>query len=430
MSNYTSILTTKQAIAEANRCHHCKTPACQRGCPISNDISEFLGALGRGDIGEACRIILRKSNLPAICGRVCAHELQCEGHCIRNKNGEGIRIGMCERFIADFSAENEIPLIKIPQKTRGRIGVIGSGPAGLTVAGDLVKEGFDVTVFEAQPEPGGLLMYGIPGFRLPHYVVRNEIRQLETFGVRFVTNCLIGQDTTVDKLFSEGFDALFIGSGTAVSNDLDMPGRDLNGIVLSSYLLRMDALWHSGQVLRSDVPMESGNRVLVVGGGNSAMDTARTAMRLGAAGVTVIIRESEANILALETEYQAAVAEGTQFLFEHSPKEFQGENGQLIALLASSPQDEKLIPCDKVFLAIGSRPANRIVSTTTGIDVNEGGYVICKERPFGMTTRRGVFAGGDVVHKPTNVVLAMRDAKKVAVGIREYVDAVKLLEIS
>lgn len=419
----------KAAVKEANRCLNCRVPKCKDGCPISNDISEFIAAIAQGDLGAAYRIISRKSNLPAICGRVCAHEAQCEGHCILNKDGNPIRIGMLEKTAADFYFEMELPMERIPQKIRGKVAIIGSGPAGLTVAGDLAKKGFETTVFEALEEPGGILLYGIPSFRLSKKIVRREVRNIEMLGVRFKTNCVIGRDITIDRLVEEGYDSVFIGSGTALSKDLELPGRDLGGIVQSSYLLRMNYLFRSGQVDREEVPVNPGDNVLVIGAGNVGIDSARTAKRLGAGSVTVVYRGTKEKMSALPSEFAASYDDGVKFLFEHSPKEFLGKDGKLEALRVSVAGQNIDLPCSKIFLAIGSRPANRIVSTTKGIDVDADGYVIIKERPYGMTTRKGIFAGGDVVHRPATVVLAMKEAKKVAAGMMEYINAVKLLEL-
>lgn len=422
-------LTIKEAITEANRCLNCKKPGCKVGCPISNDIPEFLSALGKGNIGEARSIIARKSNLPAVCGRVCAHELQCEGHCVLGKKGAPIQIGKLERFIADFDFKMNLSSDQITAKTRGKVAVIGSGPAGLTVAGDLAKMGFNVTIYEALPEPGGVLLYGIPEFRLPKEVVRREILRIEAQGVNFLTNSVAGEAFTVDELFAKGYDAVFIGSGTAVSKELNLPGKELDGVIQSSYLLRMITLYNSGQIDRHEVPVHQGDTVMVIGAGNVAMDAARSAVRMGAESVSVVYRGDQSTMPALKSEYEGAVADGVRFLWNHSPKAYIGVEGHVAALEVDGPQGTVQLPLNKVFLAVGSRPANRIVSTTSGIEVDEYGYVISRERPYGMTTRKGVFAGGDVVHQPATVVLAMKEAKRVAEGVAAYVDAVKLLEL-
>lgn len=421
--------TIKEAITEAKRCLNCKNPSCRKGCPIENDIPGFIHQLSMGNMGAAMSIINEKSNLPAICGRVCPHENQCQGHCILYAKGKGIQIGKLERFVADFDTDMSLLRERLPQKTRGKVAVIGSGPAGLTVAGDLARQGFGVTIFDSQEEAGGVLMYGIPEYRLPKAVVRKEIEKIEALGVTFVLKCVVGRDITVDQMFEMGYDAIFIGTGTSLPNDLNVPGSKLHGIVQSSYLLHMVSIYNQNIVDRSHVPMKIGENVGIIGCGNVAMDAARTALRMGAASVSVIYHRTEAEMSATPTEYQEAVNEGIKFLWETSTKEFIGnDDGKVTGIRADTPEGEKEIPFDRIFLAIGSRPANRIVSTTTGIDVDKYGYVIIKERPYGMTTRKGVFAGGDVVHHPQTVVLAMKAAKQVAAGIAQYVDAVKLLE--
>lgn len=422
--------TTKEAIDEAKRCLNCKNPSCKKGCPIDNDIPDFIHQLSMGNMGDAMRIINEKSNLPAICGRVCPHEKQCQGHCVLYAKGKGIQIGKLERFIADFDTEMNLIREKLPQKTRGKVAVIGSGPAGLTVAGDLARQGFNVTIFEGQSEAGGVLMYGIPEYRLPKAVVTKEIQKIEALGVNFILNCLVGRDITIDQLFQQGYDAIFIGTGTALPKDLNVPGNTLRGIVQSSYLLHMVTIFNQNIVSRDAVPMHEGDRVAVIGCGNVAMDAARTAVRMGASSVTVLYHRTEADMSAIPSEYQEAVKEGVKFMWKTSTKEFLGDgDGKVTGIRAETPEGIQDLPFDCVLLAIGSRPANRIVSTTTGIEVDETGYVIVKERPYGMTTRRGVFAGGDVVHRPRTVVLAMKAAKQVAAGIAQYVDAVKLLSI-
>ncbi len=424
-----NLLDLKSAIKEASRCLNCKVPQCKAGCPISNEIPSFIHALSKGNIGEAREILAEKTSLPAICGRVCPHELQCEGHCVLEKKGNGIKIGFLERFIADFTAEMKLNKEKINPKTRGKVAVIGSGPAGLTVAGDLARKGFMVTVYDALPEMGGILLYGIPDFRLPKDVVRREIAQIEQLGVVFEPNHTAGKDFTVDDLFEKGFDAAFIGSGTAIAKELDIPGKEFAGIIQSAYFLRMITLYKSGQVKKDELLLNENDRVLVIGGGNVAMDAARSAKRMGAVNVTVVYRGAPETMSALQSEYQDAVDEGIQFCFEHTPVAYVGDEKGITGLKVMVSGEEKIVEADKILLAIGSRPANRIVSTTTGIEVDNGGYVVTKEKPYGMTTRKGVFAGGDVVHKPATVVLAMKEAKKVAEGIETYVDAVKLLEL-
>lgn len=420
----------KEAINEAKRCLNCRKPSCIQGCPIANDIPDFIHQLSMGNMGAAMTIINEKSNLPAVCGRVCPHEKQCEGNCILQKKGKPIHIGRLERFIADFDTNMDLIRDKIPQKTRGKVAIIGSGPSGLTVAGDLARIGFNVSIIERQEEPGGVLMYGIPEYRLPKKVVRKEIEKIENLGVTFLTNRSVGEDLTIDTIFEQEYDAIFIGSGTAMPKTLDMPGNNLKGIVQSSYFLRMASLYSTGSVEKDEVPFREGENVAIIGCGNVAMDAARTAIRMGAKKVTVISNETFEQMPAIKFEYESALKEGAEFIWETNTKEFLGDedNEYIMGIKADTLEGEKILHFDRIYLAIGSRPANRIVSTTKGIDVDDTGYVITREKPYGMTTRKGVFAGGDVVHKPQTVVLAMKDAKLVAAGIAQYVDAVKLLQ--
>ncbi|MFT4070420.1 MAG: NAD(P)-dependent oxidoreductase [Dysgonamonadaceae bacterium] len=421
--------TTKEAIEEAKRCLNCKNPLCVQGCPIEHNIPGFIHQLSMGNIGGAMQIINEKSNLPAICGRVCPHEKQCEGHCILNKKNNPVRVGKLERFIADFDSDMQLIKEKLRPKTRGKIGVIGSGPAGLTVAGDLARDGFNVVVFEGQKEPGGVLMYGIPEYRLPKDIVRREIKKIEALGVTFINDFLVGETTTVDDMLMHDFDAVFIGSGTAVPQPLKIPGSSLYRVLQSSYFLRMVNLYGNGDISREAVPLIDGERVAVIGAGNVAMDAARTAIRIGAKSVTVIYRRKEEDMPALRSEYHEAVSEGVEFMFETNTEEFVGENDTVAGIrLKLVDGTESVVPFDRVLLAVGSKPANRIVSSSPGIEVDEKGYVVTKEHPYGMTTRKGIFAGGDVVHTPQTVVLAMREAKRVALGMAQYVDAVKLLQ--
>ncbi len=425
--------TLKEAIDEAKRCLNCKNPLCVQGCPIEHKIPEWIHQLSKGNIGDAMELINEKSNLPAICGRVCPHEKQCEGHCILNKKDNPIRVGKLERFIADFDSEMGLSRERLKAKTRGKVAIIGSGPAGLTVAGDLARDGFNVVVFEGQKEPGGVLLYGIPEYRLPNDITRREVNKIETLGVTFRNNCIVGESITVDSMFEDGFDAVFIGSGTSVPQSLNIEGGSLFGVSQSAYFLRMVSLFASGDIARKEIPLRRGDNVAIIGAGNVAMDAARTALRMGAASVTIVYRGKEENMPALKSEYLEAKTEGVQFMLETTSKEFIGKEIKgkhiLSELLVDTAEGEKRIPVDRIFLAVGSKPANRIVSTSLGIEVDERGYIKTKEHPYGMTSRRGVFAGGDVVHTPQTVVLAMREAKRVAVGISQYVDAVKLLGV-
>ncbi|WP_434503121.1 NAD(P)-dependent oxidoreductase [Prevotella sp.] len=424
--------TMKEAINEAKKCLNCKTPLCRKGCPIGNNIPDFIHALSMGNMGDAMSIINEKSNLPAICGRVCPHEKQCQGHCVLNKKGEPIQIGKLEQFIADFDTNMNLIRGKLPQKDRGKIAIIGSGPAGLTVAGDLARQGFNVTIFEGQSEPGGVLMYGIPEYRLPKKVVRAEISKIEALGVYFECNTLVGENgVNVDSLFRLGYDAIFMGTGTAVPQNMDStPGAKLHGVSQSTYFLHNVSSFNEGAIGRNMVPLKDGEKVGVIGCGNVAMDAARTAIRLGA-DVTVLYRRTQEEMPAINSEYEDALKEGVKFEWETSVEEFiEGKNGRLAECRLKTPQGERIEKFDRIYLAIGSRPANRIVSTTAGIEVDEKGYVKVVDRPCGMTTRRGVFAGGDVVHRPQTVVLAMKAAKNVAQGIAQYVDAMKLLQVA
>ena len=450
------IMTTAQAIQESRRCLNCARPMCRTGCPIENNIPAFIRALSEGNIGMAYEIISERSNLPAICGRVCPHERQCEAHCVLTKKKCGIEIGSLEMFIADFAHKNDLKPAHPSSKLRGKVAVIGSGPAGLTVAGDLAKMDFDVTIFEAQSEPGGVLLFGIPEFRLQKDVVRREITELQHIGVEIKTNQLAGVDFTVDDLFAQGYDAIFMGTGTSLPRTLDIPGKELSGILTATYFLRMVVLANEGKLDASETLLHTGDNVVVVGAGNVAMDAARTAVRRGAKNVTIVYHKTEAEVSAFPSEYEAAVSEGVQFKFLSQPiayfnkKQMRAVNkvrrqttaadettlaGLLVQNIVKTDEGkfvaeggQEVLPCDCVILAVGQKPAARIVSTTKGIQVDERGFVSTRERPYGMTTRAGVFSSGDVVHGPATVVLAMKESKKVAAGIAQYIDAKKLLE--
>lgn len=427
-----------EAIREAQRCLHCKVPGCKKGCPISNDIPDWIAELARGNFGNAFEIIRNRSNLPGICGRVCGHERQCEGNCVLAKKGEPVRIGKLERFLADFDAEAKWYHENIPEKGRGRVAVIGSGPAGLTIAGDLSRQGFAVEIFEMEPEAGGILMFGIPEYRLPKEIVRREIRNIENLGVKFNLGVTIGKKYSIDRLFEEGFDAIFMGTGTGRPKSLDIPGIHNPGVRQAIWFLRRVSLYQSGLINRNEVVVGKGDKVAVIGCGNTAIDTARTALRLGASEVTIIYHRDISRMTALKAEYDDAVAEGVRFMWNSSVIDIKGgpkKALQSITVRTVNKDSEGLekaevneIPMDWLMLAVGSQPAARIVSTTEGIEVDDKGYVLTREKPYGMTTRKGVFAGGDVTNRPATVVHAMQDAKRVAEGIAQYVDAVNLMK--
>ena len=384
-------------------------------------------------------IIAQRSNLPAVCGRVCPHERQCEGSCILGRKGQGIKIGKLERFIADMDGELELVAPNVAKSQPGNIAVIGSGPAGLTVAGDLAKMGFKVTVFDSQPEAGGVLMYGIPEFRLPKQVVRREVKRIKKLGVDFKLNIMVGTEITVDELFNQGFDAIFIGTGNALSKSLPIDGAKLKGVIQATYFLQMVELSNSNSVDPNEVPIKEGDEVVVIGGGNTAMDAARTAMRCGAKSVKVVNRRREEDMAALKSEIDAAKEEGVEIHALRGPVEITGEDAVTGIKCSVREFDEALdkvvdtdgheyFSANKIIIAIGQKPASRIVDSTSGIDVDENGFVKTREKPYGMTMRHGVFSGGDVVNGPATVVVAMKDAQKVAQGIAQYVEAKKLME--
>ncbi|MCM1066460.1 MAG: NAD(P)-dependent oxidoreductase [Muribaculaceae bacterium] len=419
--------TMAQAVEEAKRCLGCKVPQCRKGCPVSNDIPAWIHELSMGNLGNAMAIINTHSNLPAVCGRVCAHERQCEGNCVLGKKGAHINIGKLERFVADFDTEMGLTRGMLVAKDRGKVAVIGSGPAGLTIAGELARAGFRVEIFEMEPEAGGVLTFGIPEYRLPKDIVRAEIRKIEELGVAIHCGVTIGRDFTVDDLFAHGYDAIFMGTGAGKPKRLEIPGARLDGVRQAIYFLRRVSLYNSGYISRDEVPVREGHKVFVIGCGNTAMDAARTAVRLGASEVTVVYHRTIDRMSALRAEYDEAVREGIKFLWQSSVVNIHDTDGELTSIDIESGGEVRNVPADRVIFAVGSQPAARIVSTTTGIDVDEKGYVLTREEPYGMTSRKGVFAGGDVTNRPATVVHAMQDARRVAEGIIRYVDAVKLL---
>lgn len=419
------------AVREAQRCLNCKVPGCKKGCPISQDIPDWISQLAQGNFGNAMSIINAKSNLPAVCGRVCAHERQCEGHCVLAKSGKQINIGKLERFIADFDSRAGLTHEKIVEKNRGSVAVIGSGPSGLTIAGDLARKGFQVEIFEMEPEPGGVLHYGIPEYRLPRKVVDREIKKIENLGVVFHLATTVGRDLTVDDLFARGFDAIFMGTGTGRPRRLPIEGADHPGVRQAIWFLRRVSLYQSGCIDLKEVRMDKGDRVAVIGCGNTAIDAARTALRMGASSVKVIYHRTINDMSALRSEYDDAVAEGVEFMWKSSVTRIEGapDSDKLDAIYVETDGETPVrMEVDRLLMAVGSAPASRIVSTTEGIDVDNHGYVLTRDELYGMTTRSGVFAGGDVTNRPATVVHAMRDAKAVAESMVRYIDAKRLLE--
>lgn len=443
--------TMAEAIQEAQRCLHCKVPQCKKGCPINNDIPDWIHELKKGNLGNAISIIRAKSNLPAVCGRVCGHEKQCEGACVLGKKGMPVNIGKLERFIADFDSENELTHEDITEKTRGKVAVIGAGPSGITVAGDLSRMGFAVEMYEMEPQCGGMLRYGIPDYRLPKEVVARDIRYIEKMGVVIHRNTHVGVDITVDGLFAMGFDAVFIGTGTSKPRSLEIPiyrngvcisegenavkCKDLKRIRLATHFLRRIELISEGFMGRNEVPVDPGAKVFIIGCGNTAMDAARTALRIGAESVDIIYHKGIDTMSALRAEYDDAVKEGTHFNWWSAIEEIHVDDKLDIKEVVLRIQEEgkepvrKVMPADNIIMAIGATPHTKIVRTTSGLENDDRNFLITRDVPYGMTTRKGVFAGGDVANRQATVVHAMQDAKKVAEGIAQYVDAVKLLEM-
>ena len=441
--------TMAEAIKEAQRCLHCKVPQCKKGCPISNDIPDWIHELKKGNLGNAISIIRAKSNLPAVCGRVCAHEKQCEGSCVLGKKGQPVNIGKLERFVADFDSDNELTHEDVVEKSRGKVAVIGAGPSGITVAGDLSRMGFAVEIFEMEAQCGGVLRYGIPEYRLPKEVVAREIRYIEKMGVVIHRNTHVGVQITVDSLFEQGFDAIYIGTGLSKPKSLEIPiyqhgrcisegegaisCRDLKRIRLATHFLRRVELISEGFMQRDELPVDPGARVWVIGCGNTAMDASRTALRIGASQVDVIYNRGIDTMSALHAEYDDAVSEGVRFNWWSAITEVHVDDNldiTEIVLETTEPDKEPVrqtLPASNIIFAIGATPATKIVRTTSGLENDEHNFLITRDVPYGMTTRKGVFAGGDVVGRQATVVHAMQDAKQVAMGIAQYVDAVSLM---
>lgn len=428
----------EEAMEEASRCINCKNAQCVTGCPVSINIPAFIEQVKNGNFEEASHIISESSSLPAVCGRVCPQESQCEGKCIRGIKGEPISIGKLERFVADYAKENGIKPKKPENKNGHKIAVIGSGPAGLTCAGDLARMGYDVTIFEALHEAGGVLVYGIPEFRLPKSdVVAKEIENVKSLGVKIETNVIIGKSVTIDELMEEeGFEAVFIGSGAGLPKFMGIPGETANGVFSANeYLTRSNLMKAFDDSY--DTPIKPGNKVAVVGGGNVAMDAARTALRLGAT-VYIVYRRSEEELPARVEEVHHAKEEGIIFNLLTNPVEIlTDENGQVNGMKCIKmelgepdesgrrrpvevPGSEFVLDVDTVVMSLGTSPNPLISSTTDGLDVNKRKCIVADESN-GQTSKPGVFAGGDAVTGAATVILAMGAGKAAAKGIDEYI---------
>ena len=427
--------TAEMAIEEANRCLGCKNPKCVEGCPVNVRIPEFIKKVQEGDFKAAYEIITSTNALPALSGRVCPQETQCESKCVRGVKGEPVAIGRLERFVADWYREN---INAMPEKTESngiKVAVVGSGPAGMTAASDLAKRGYEVTMFEALHTAGGVLVYGIPEFRLPKAIVANEITKLQAQGVEVMTNMVIGRVLTIDELFEMGYKAVFVGSGAGLPMFMNIPGESLKGVMSANeYLTRTNLM--KAYDADYDTPIIKSKAVAVVGGGNVAMDAARCAMRLGAEHVYVVYRRGEAEMPARLEEQHHAKEEGIEFKTLCNPVEILGdEDGRACGIKCirmelgepdasgrrspiAVPGSEFVLDVDTVIMSLGTSPNPLIRSTTPGLETNRKGCLIVNEDE--MTTRDGVFAGGDAVTGAATVILAMGAGKKAAAAIDKY----------
>ncbi|MBQ2977726.1 MAG: NADPH-dependent glutamate synthase, partial [Clostridia bacterium] len=428
--------TPEQAMDEAKRCLQCKHRPCVSGCPVRIDIPGFIKEVAEGNFEAAYQVIAKSSALPAVCGRVCPQESQCECKCVRGIKGEPVAIGRLERFVADYHNEHATQLPEKPVSNGHKVAVIGSGPSGLTCAGDLAKKGYEVTVFEALHLAGGVLVYGIPEFRLPKSIVQKEIDTLIALGVKVETNVVIGRTITIDELMQEyGFEAVFIGSGAGLPKFMNIPGENLKGVYSANeFLTRINLM--KAYLPDCDTPIQHGKKVAVVGGGNVAMDAARCAKRLGA-DVTIIYRRTEAELPARREEVEHAMEEGIIFKFLTNPLEILGNDQGWVAgarcqeMALGEPDasgrrrpvavegSEFDIELDCVIMALGTSPNPLIKSTTEGLETERWGGIIVNEET-GLTSRQGVYAGGDAVTGAATVILAMGAGKNAASAIDEY----------
>ena len=427
----------ERAVKEASRCLHCKYPKCVEGCPVSINIPEFISHIKENDIEGAAKEIAKYSSLPAVCGRVCPQESQCEGKCVLGIKGEPIAIGKLEKYAADWARENNVDVSFKEESNNIKVAIIGSGPAGLTCAGDLAKKGYDVTIFEALHEPGGVLVYGIPEFRLPkEEVVKAEIDNIKKLGVKIETNVIVGRTITIDEILNdEGFKAVFIGSGAGLPKFMGIPGENANGVFSANeFLTRVNLMKAFKEDY--DTPVKVGKRVAIVGGGNVAMDAARTALRLGAES-HIVYRRSESELPARQEEVHHAKEEGVVFDILTNPVEIlSDENGwvkgiKCVKMELGEADDsgrrrpvpvegsEFVMDVDTVIMSLGTSPNPLISSTTDGLETNKWKCLIADEET-GLTTKEGVYAGGDAVTGAATVILAMGAGKKAAKAIDEY----------
>ena len=436
--------TEQQAIDEAQRCLNCKTMPCVSGCPVNIHIPAFIQKIRELDFEGAYRIISETSSLPAVCGRVCPQETQCESKCVRGIKGEPVGIGRLERFVADWHNSHATPTTVTAEKNGHKVAVVGSGPSGLTCAGDLAKLGYSVTVFEALHTAGGVLVYGIPEFRLPKSIVAKEVENLKAMGVEVLTNMIIGKTLTIDELFDMGYEAVFIGSGAGLPNFMGIPGESLKGVYSANEFLTRANLMKAYRV-DSDTPIMKGGKVAVVGGGNVAMDAARTALRLGAEKVYIVYRRSMDELPARREEVEHAEEEGIEFKLLNNPTEILGytnpadprdpKNGFVRGMRCirmelgepdergrrapvAIPDSEYVLDVDTVIISIGTSPNPLIKDTTEGLEVNHRGGIVVTES--GATSRTGVFAGGDAVTGAATVISAMGAGKVAADAIHKY----------
>lgn len=429
--------TEEEAVQEASRCLNCKNPHCVTKCPVSIAIPEFIQHVKNREFEEAAKVIAKYSSLPAVCGRVCPQEIQCESKCVLGIKGEAVAIGKLERFVADWTREHDVDLSQTKPKNGKRVAVIGSGPAGLTCAGDLAKAGYDVTIFEALHQPGGVLVYGIPEFRLPKdTVVKYEIENVKKLGVKIETNVIAGRTMTVDALLEEeGFDAVFIGSGAGLPKFMGIEGENLNGVFSANeYLTRTNLM----KAFKNDydTPIRAGKKVAVVGGGNVAMDAVRTALRLGADEAHIVYRRSESELPARVEEVHHAKEEGVTFDLLVNPIEIIGdEKGWVTGMKCVKmelgepdesgrrkpveiPGSEFIMDVDTVIMSLGTSPNPLIASTTKGLETNKRKCLVAEEET-GLTSKAKVYAGGDAVTGAATVILAMEAGKKAAHAIDE-----------